>query len=159
MRGIESSVAVRLPVREVWARIARPQGLQALSEAFGGWGSKFRYEVENDAPLGHGASIAVFSRWNRPVARWQVSGWNPPHELEMVAVDEDRILSSYQLTLTIRLNAEDDDLTQVSVSFVLVFLNKLLEAFSLVLPLRPLYARRLNRALLLFREACRRPVA
>jgi hypothetical protein len=155
MRKVESSVVVRQAPRDVWARLSRPEAWQHLTEAFAGRTNAYRYVVVGDprGVLGVGSDVDVQTPKGKPIMRWRVSEWAPPSSLELSVNEAERMLTPFHMLLRFQLEELDDDATRLTASLVIVYMNRLLEILSLVLPVGFMYSRGLNRALASFKAS------
>lgn len=151
MRSIQAQAVLHRGIDETWRIVSRPDVWRELSETFAGWGTRFRYVA--DGSLGPGSEVQVTTPGGDPVMRWKVSAWTPPTGFELTSTEEERRLSPFHMLLSFKLEALDTDKTEITVSMVIIFLDKTLELASLVLPVRFIYSMRLKRAVLRLRRS------
>ncbi len=150
MRGLSATANAKRPVREVWTEASDPKRWGGFVEAFAGWGLKFRSEVVGGPadPPGVGTQVALSKVAGPPVIRCRVGWWDPLRGMT-VMVQSGGWLTGYHGTFTIKLSELDDSLTSLELSMQVVFLNRLVELTSLLMPSGMLYKRRLAKVLAL----------
>jgi len=149
MRKVEGSIVIHQGTRDLWARISRPECWQQLTEAFSGRPGAYRYIPVGDASgvVGVGSEVDVQTPKGRPIMRWRVSEWAPPQSLELSVNESQRMLTPFHMLLRFQLEELDDDTTRLTMSLVIIYMNRLLEIMSLVLPVGFMYSRGVRRAL------------
>jgi hypothetical protein len=155
MRKVESSATIRKSARSLWRVLRDMRNWETLSESFAGWGFKFRYAITKGPKDGltEGSEIAVTDEKGHSIMNCRVTLWDPPRRLELAAQSDSGFMKSYRMLFTVYLSALDDDLTNAELSFVVMFGNRFIETFSLLMPVRFLYRRRLDAVLDKMRES------
>lgn len=153
MRQVEASLLIKRRIRDVWKQASSLENWQALSETFAGWGFRFRFAIVAGPkdPPGEGTKIAVTNAGGKPVMKVKLAKWDPPRRIELT-VRNDGYMTGYHLLATINLSEIDDEMTNAEISLIVMFHNRLVEITSLVLPVRFMYRRRLQRVLLQLRQ-------
>lgn len=153
MRGVSASSRAKRPVRAVWTDASDPKRWGTFVEAFAGWGLKFHAEVVGGPsdPPGVGTQVALSKLGGPPMIRCRVGWWDPLRGMT-VMVQSGGWLTGYHGTFTIRVSELDDQLTSLEMSMQVVFLNRLVELTSLLMPAGMLYRKRLLKVLALLSE-------
>jgi len=142
---MEAREIVNKSAAQVWEGLAQPGALRELCETFAGWGARFR--VVADRGMIVGAPVEVTTPGGDPVMSWRVTSSAPPTTLELSSTEEERKLSPFHMVLSFRIEALDDDKSQVSAELTLMFLDRMLELATLILPFGFFYGQRLKRSL------------
>lgn len=150
MRGLSASLNAKRPVRAVWTDASNPARWGSYVEAFAGWGLKFRSEVVGGPadPPGVGTQVALSKQGGPPIIRCRVGWWDPLRGMT-VMVQSGGWITGYHGTFTIRLSELDEELTSLELSMQVVFLNRMVELTSLLMPSGMLYRKRLAKVLAL----------
>jgi hypothetical protein len=153
MRKMESAIVIQKSPRVVWERLRSPDCWQEMTDAFASRRAAFRCVPLGGTAIGVGTEVDLTTSRGKPVLRWRVSEWSPLRSLELAGGQPESRFNPFQMMLRFQLEELDADTTRVTASLVLIFLSRVLELFSLVLPVGFLYARGLKRALTRLRES------
>lgn len=156
MRAVASTIVIRQPIQIVWQQLARPEFLRDFARRLGLWPFQMDYTVVPSRPsedpempheFGMGDSVLITTQGGRPMARFEVDEFRPPHRLEFVDRDTVSGNESFLMKASFKLDEYGAGRTQVSASFVFFFNSWLLEGVTLVFPARFFYRLFLGRTL------------
>ncbi|MFA5139424.1 MAG: SRPBCC family protein [Elusimicrobiota bacterium] len=153
MRKMESAIVIQKSPREVWERLRSPECWQELTNAFANRHDAFRCILVGGADVGVGTEVDLTTARGKPVLRWRVSEWSPLKSMELAGGQSESWINPFQMMLRFQLEELDTDTTRVTASLVLIFLNRMLEVFSLILPVGFMYDHGLKRSLTRLRES------
>lgn len=145
MRGITATATLKRPLRTVWTEASDPSRWGALFG--GGMRRKVVCRVAGaDGRPAQGAAVAVRYQGGGTAADGQVLVWDPPRGFK-VTLHRPGWFAAFHGTVSLKLSELDDNLTSAELSVQFVFLNRLIELASLVLPVGGSYKSQLERAL------------
>ncbi|MDE2293175.1 MAG: SRPBCC family protein [Elusimicrobia bacterium] len=149
---MNASGTAKRPVRAVWTEASDPGRWSGFAEALSGGRRGFVCRIVEGPsdPPGNGTEIEVSRAGGAPLLRCRVAWWDPLRGFTVTARSEGWLTGSHG-TFTLRLSELDESLTSLDLSMQFVFLNRLVELSSLLLPVGFMYRRRLLRVLQLLK--------
>ena len=150
MRGVTVSTTLKRPVRAVWTEASDLSHWGNFVDAFAGYGMRFNASVTEGPsnPPAEGTKVAVAKVGGRAVFNGRLV-WYDPLRGFTVTAHSDGWFTGYHGTFTMKLSELDDNLTSAELAMRVVFLNRLVELASLLMPVGFLYKRRLTKVLAL----------